>query len=574
MTFVPQLGYYLLRAGKPLPSIEYRRTHGFTGFYFRLGRYALEHRKAFVAGSFVFLISGFAVGQHLRSAFFPDDVQYLSYVDIWLPNGAALSQTNMIERNAEDVIRRIALQYGREHPDRNGNPRQVLKSVTSFIGGSGPRFWFTTPPQLEQSSYARLLLETYDKRVTPELVTRWQTALADSVPGAYLDVRQLLINPVSDPIEIHISGQVDVDPALEDQDIRTLRSFADQVEQTLRTTPGTRRIRSDWMQESPSIRLPINPDRAMLSGVTNADVARSSNAALNGWKVGALADGDLTIPIVARLRQEERARLEDIADLYVYASGGAGRVPLDALAPMVFQLDQERIVRRDHFRVMTVTAFPAPGLLPSEIMTSITPAIDAIRASLPPGYRIEIGGEQYKEKEGFSELAVVLSISVTLIFVALVAQFRSLVKPWLVFAAVPYGIVGAIAALAITGTPFGFMAFLGITSLVGVIVSHVIVLFEFIEQRQEEGAPLIQGLLDAGIERLRPVMVTVGATLLALIPLALHGGPLWRPLCFAQIGGLSLATVIELVLVKSFYVTFVADLGILKWGPGKREDEA
>ena len=135
--------------------------------------------------------------------------------------------------------------------------------------------------------------------------------------------------------------------------------------------------------------------------------------------------------------------------------------------------------------------------------------------------------------------------------------------------AVPYGAVGAVAALWLTGTPFGFMAFLGIASLVGVIVSHVIVLFEFIEERQELGEELIQGLLDAGIERLRPVMVTVGATVLALLPLAIHGGPLWRPLCFAQIGGLSLATVIELVLVKSFYAIFVADLGILTWGPSK-----
>jgi len=214
---------------------------------------------------------------------------------------------------------------------------------------------------------------------------------------------------------------------------------------------------------------------------------------------------------------------------------------------------------------MTVSAFPSPGILPSEIMAKISSRIEATSPSLPPGYQIEIGGEQYKQNQSFGELEVVLGISVALIFAALVAQLHSLVKPWLVFAAVPYGIVGALIALYVTGTPFGFTAFLGITSLIGVIVSHVIVLFEFIEQRQEEGAPLIEGLLDAGIERLRPVMVTVGATLLALLPLALHGGPLWRPLCIAQIGGLSLATVIELVLVKSFYVTFVSDLRILQW---------
>ncbi len=573
MTFIPLLGYYLMRPGKPLAPMEYRRAHGFTGMYFRLGRFALEHRKAIVGWSFAFLAVGFIIGGNLRSAFFPDDVQYLSYVDIWLPNGSALSQTSMIAKEAEDVVKRVASQYAADTLDRDGKPAKVLKSITSFVGSSGPHFWFTAESEPSQTNYARLILETYDKRIMPDLVVRLQTALSSSVPGAYLDVRQLLINPVSNPIEIHVSGQVDLDPSMENEDIQTLTRLSNQIKEILRTTPGACRIRSDWLQESPSIRLPVNSDRAVLAGITNADVARSATAGLNGWQLGTLNDGDLAIPIVARLRQEERSQVQDVGDLYIYAVDGTNRIPLTSLAPMVFQMSQERIVRRDHFRTITVTAFPAHGILPSQIMAKVMPKIDAMRSSLPPGYRIEIGGEQLRQTSGFNQLGIVLAISVSLIFAALVAQFHSLVKPWLVFAAVPYGIVGAFLALAITRTPFGFMAFLGIASLVGVIVSHVIVLFEFIEQRQDEGEPLIQGLLDAGIERLRPVMVTVGATLLALIPLAIHGGPLWRPLCFAQIGGLSLATVIELVLVKSFYVIFVADLGILKWGPRETPHE-
>jgi multidrug efflux pump subunit AcrB len=132
---------------------------------------------------------------------------------------------------------------------------------------------------------------------------------------------------------------------------------------------------------------------------------------------------------------------------------------------------------------------------------------------------------------------VVLVISVVAIFLALVFQFRHAFKPLIVFAAVPYGAAGAAAALWALGAPFGFMAFLGIISLVGVIVSHVIVLFDFIEERHAEGEPLREALLDAGILRLRPVLITVGATVIALVPLALHGGPLWEPLCYAQIGG-------------------------------------
>jgi hypothetical protein len=139
------------------------------------------------------------------------------------------------------------------------------------------------------------------------------------------------------------------------------------------------------------------------------------------------------------------------------------------------------------------------------------------------------------------------------------------VKPLLVFAAAPYGVIGSLIALAIMHTPFGFMAFLGIASLIGVIVSHVIVLFDFIEEMHAKGEPLVQALADAGIQRIRPVMITVGATILALFPLALEGGPLWQPLCYAQIGGLGVATFITLLLVPVLYSIFVLDLKIIRW---------
>jgi multidrug efflux pump subunit AcrB len=159
----------------------------------------------------------------------------------------------------------------------------------------------------------------------------------------------------------------------------------------------------------------------------------------------------------------------------------------------------------------------------------------------------------------------VMGISIVLIYLALVFQFRHAIKPVIVYAAIPYGIVGAIAALWVTGTPFGFMAFLGVASLIGVIVSHIIVLFDFIEERHEAGEPLEEALLDAGIMRLRPVLITVAATVTALFPLAAHGGPLWEPLCYAQIGGLTVATFVTLLLVPVLYATFVLDLKLVKW---------
>ena len=186
-------------------------------------------------------------------------------------------------------------------------------------------------------------------------------------------------------------------------------------------------------------------------------------------------------------------------------------------------------------------------------------------ARICPGYRLEIGGEEEKQVRGFSELLLVLGISVLAIFLALVFQFKNAVKPLIVFAAVPYGAVGALAALWIMGAPFGFMGFLGVVSLVGVIVSHIIVLFDFIEEKHAEGEPFREAVLDAGIIRLRPVLITVGATVIALFPLAHNGGPLWEPLCYAQIGGLTVATFITLLLVPVLYAIFVLDLKVIRW---------
>jgi multidrug efflux pump subunit AcrB len=225
---------------------------------------------------------------------------------------------------------------------------------------------------------------------------------------------------------------------------------------------------------------------------------------------------------------------------------------------------------------MSIYAFPAPGHLASEITSIALPKLREFDKSVPPGYKVTVGGEYNKQQEGFRNLTMVLLISVTAIYLALLFQFNNGVKPLLVFAAAPYGVAGAIAALWVMNTSFGFMAFLGIASLIGVIVSHVIVLFDFIEERHALGEPFEEAVIDAGIIRLRPVMITVGATVLALFPLAMHGGPLWQPLCYAQIGGLTVATFITLLMVPVLYSIFVLDLKILTWDEKeeKREDAA
>ena len=301
-------------------------------------------------------------------------------------------------------------------------------------------------------------------------------------------------------------------------------------------------------------------------------MAAASASAISGYPVTTLREGDKEIPVAVRLRMEERSQLSDITNLYVYSSQGMQKIPIMQVSNIHYQMKTEKMRRRNQFRTITVSAMPLGETLPSEIMTASRKGILEIQSNLPPGYKLEIGEKRRIRQKGFLDLTIVLGISVSMIFLALLFQFKNAVKPFIVFEATPYGMVGAVLALWVMGAPFGFMAFLGMVNLVGVIVSHVIVLFDFIEEAHEAGEPLLEALLDAGILRLRPVLITVGATVIALFPLASHGGPLWEPLCYAQIGRLSLATFITLLLVPVIYAIVVLDLKLVKWEPKSHVD--
>ncbi|MBX3187429.1 MAG: efflux RND transporter permease subunit [Labilithrix sp.] len=556
MTFIPLLGYYFLRPAKHEPSLAERRSRGFGRHYYRVVGWAIDHRWKVLGVSVVLLVCAFGFAGRLKQAFFPKDLSYLSYVDVWLPEDAPVSATTETARHADEVIRKAADDWSKAHPDKDGKPRQVLRSITTFIGGGGPRFWFSVTPEQQQPNYAQLVVEVTDKHDTTALIAPLQRALSSEIPGARIDVRQLENGkPVGIPVAFRIQGD----------DIHTLREIAEKAKAILRRSPLCDRVRDSWGADSFSVKMEVEPDRANMAGVTNLDVALSSAVGFSGNIVGQLREGDRMIPIVSRLRSAERSQLSDVQNLYVRSSQTGQRVPLRQISQVSYAMTTEKIVRRDHYRTVTVSGFPIAGSLPSQVVGSVRAEMNELAKELPPGYRLTVAGEEEEQKKGFLNLAVVLAISVFAIYLALVVQLKSASKPIIVFAAIPYGVAGALVCLVLSGSPFGFMAFLGIISLIGVIVSHVIVLFDFIEERHEEGEPLREALLDAGILRLRPVLITVGATVFALFPLASHGGPLWEPLCYAQIGGLTIATFLTLLLVPVIYAIFVLDLRLVRW---------
>lgn len=550
MTFIPMLGYYLLRPGKHEEGVT-DRSKGFARFYSPLAEWALRHRKLVLLGSLIPLTLAMGTGALIQPSFFPKDEQYLSYVDIWLSEDAPLSATRQVAFTAEETILKITSDYAKANARE---PTEVLESMTTFLGGGGPRFWYSVEPEQEQLNYAQIIIQVKNKKDTMRLIAPLQDALAN-IPGAHIDVRELENGkPIGRPLAVRIKGE----------GTRELRVIAEQVKAIFRKHPSADRIRDDWGAESFSVKLMVDPDRANFAGVTNLDVALSSAVGMNGAPVGTLRDKHRQIPIITRMRAEERAQLEDVQNLYVHGAKGE-KVPVRQVSRIAYSLETEKILRNNHARTITVSCYPMAGVLPSEILTSLMSEIEALQGNLPPGYRIEIGGEYEEQNRGFTELLLVLFISVSAIFIALVIQFKSAVKPLMVFASLPYGIAGAFFTLFVMGSSFGFMAFLGVISLIGVIVSHIIVLFDLIEELREHGAPLQEALVDAAILRIRPVLITVGATVLGLVPLARNGGPLWEPLCYAQIGGLTIASALTLVLVPVLYAVFVLDLKWIHW---------
>jgi len=552
MTFIPLLGFYLLKPHGEKTIAELRKS-GFASFYYRFGRFAIAHRWQVLSAATAVLVLIFGAASTLKTEFFPKDYQYLSFIDVWLPEDAPLSSTRQVVDIVEAETRRMAEELEHEPGHESGQP--LLKSLTTFLGGGGPRYWYSSSPELQQTNYAQVLIEVNDKHQTDRLVDPLQRVLSSKIPGALIDVRKLELTNVGIPVAIRLSGD----------DVPTLRRLAARVHDIFEAIPMSARVRDDWGAESFEVKLATDPDRANLAGVTNMDVAASTAAGLSGSRVGLLRDGDKEIPIVAKLRMGERAQLDDVRSLYVYANNGTRKVPLESVSTVEYGTKTEKLRRRGQFRTVTISAFPGEGYLPSEVLKAAQPELDRLNAELPPGYRMAIGGEQEEQVKSFRNQARVMMMSTAMIFLALVIQFRHAAKPFIVFAGIPFGIAGALGFLVIMGTPFGFMAFLGIASLIGVIVSHVVVLFDFIEEAHERGESLEEALLDAGIVRLRPVLITVAATVIALIPLAMHGGPLWVPMCYAQIGGLTVATFVTLVLVPVIYAIFVKDLKLVKW---------
>ena len=549
MTFMPLLGYYVLRGQKGFEATTNDgRGARVARYYRRFSEWCLGHKAITLGFCVLMLTSGISVLPFIGTAFFPKDLHSVFSVNIYLTEGSPIRQTR---EEALRVIRQIEKLEG-----------DKIRAYSTFVGQGGPRFWLSIVPEQRSDNYAQILVHTVNSRVTQEVVHRLKHELPMVVPAARVTIEQLETGPpIGVPVQIRLFGD----------DIETLRRVAGETKQQLREIRGTDNIHDDWDSEVFQVPVTINTEKANMAGITNEDVAVLLQTGLSGTSPTYLREQDRLIPITFRLRSDERAKIEEINNLDAFSSVTNLRVPISQIVELSMKLVSPKIWRRDHQRCITVKCDTVPGVLASSVVKEMQKRLGRLSTQWPPGYRFQFGGEYEEQVKGFDSVGIALLASLALIYLALVFQFNSVTKPLVVFAGVPFGIVGGMMGLLPFGTPFGFMAFLGVASLAGVIVSHVIVLFDYIEEACERGEPLRRAVVDSGLVRLRPVLVTVLATVGGLIPLAIEGGPLWEPMCYVQIAGLLLATLVTLGIVPVVYVLFVENLKLIRWEPEKHE---
>lgn len=546
MTFVPLLGYHVLRGQKGLEAGgEVRRFPLFRpvdrALAILLPRYrtflenSLGRPGRTVMVAYGLLAVSFTLVPFFGQQFFPPAERNQLLIDLDLPESASIVQTREVCR---DVVRLL-----RQHAE--------VRSAAVFSGGTAPRFYYNVSPREPGSFLAQVLVNTERADQVPPLLAKLREELDCEIAGARCVVKQLEQGPpVETPIQIRLTGA----------NLDELRRLADQVSTELHHA-GAYKIHDDLGRRMPTLEIDIDQERANSLGIDNAQIGRLSQAAFQGVPVTELRDGDRLIPVTIRLRTEERNEADKIRSLYV-RSARDQLVPLDNFASVRLAPQYATIAHFNQRRAVTVKAFSMVGELPSRVLARARSGLE--RLERPPGYRLEFAGEDKELKQSRAEMGGVMAVSLSLIALALVIQFNSVTKAVVVLLTVPLGLIGAFVGVAAFRAPFGFMALLGLVSLAGVIVSHIIVLSDFIEEARAEGMELKQALVQAGLVRLRAVLVTVLATVGGLVPLAVSGGELWKPLTAVHIFGLLFATLLTLVLLPTLYYLFATRLRLIK----------
>jgi multidrug efflux pump len=527
--FVPYLGVRLLP--EPKPHAVKRDVYD-TRIYNRF-RCVVEWcvgRRWIVIGAtvvtFLFSVLGF---MRVPQQFFPASDRLEVMVDMRLPEGSAFAATAAEVRKLEAVLRQS----------------DGIASYVVYTGIGSPRFFLASSPELTNPNYAQFVINMKSVTARESLLSEL-TSLTDggAFPGVRMRASRLELGPpVGYPVQFRVVGPDPVE----------LRRIASNVRAVTRDNPHIRNVSDNWSNLSKMVDIDVDQSKARLLGLSSEDIATTLQTLQQGAAITNYREGTELIPVVARADARERQDLAGLADVDITASDGHV-VPLGQVARIRYGLEQPTMWRRNRTSMLIVRGDIADITQAPVVTAQILPQLASVKASLPPGYRIETAGAVEESGKGQSSVNAVMPLMVLVMLSLLMVQLQSFGHVLMVLLTAPLGLIGVTAALLATGAPFGFVAMLGFIALAGIIMRNSVILVAQIERNIAEGLAPAAAIVEATVRRARPILLTAMAAILGLVPLAFS--VFWGPMAIAIMGGLLSATLLTLCFLPALYAAW------------------
>lgn len=480
---------------------------------------------AFGIGS---IICAFMVAGNVKEKFFPLSERNQFNLEVRLPVGATLARTEAVVKELETILKQ---------EDR-------IVDVTSFVGMSSPRFHTAYAPETPRRNYAQIFITTVSSDATDELAEEYVEKFKNFLPDGDIQTKQLSLQEGA-PIAIRVFGENDHD----------IRQVALQVKDILEHTEGTNYIRLDCDNDYLGLKLNIHEDRAARLGVTNDAITQALGAGLKGYALSTMWEGNKPVDLFLRYDSVSRKDFDALANLHITSAYGS-KVPLKDVASLDVSWHTGMIAHRNGLKALSVLSEAQLERTPSSILKEVMPKIDAL--TLPRGVRIAYGGDAESTADNQPNMMTSLGVSLILIFLTLLFQFKNLGKCLIVLSTFPLSLLGAFTGLFITGNPLGMTAFMGIISLIGIVVRNGIILVDYTDELiRDHGYKIKAAALAASKRRMRPIFLTSGAAAVGVIPMILSKSPMWAPLGSVLAFGLLVSMVLTLFVVPVLYNLFI-----------------
>jgi multidrug efflux pump subunit AcrB len=478
---------------------------------------------AVVVGLFGLSIAGMAV---VKKQFFPISDRPEVLVEVQMPYGTSITQTSDAAQAVEAWLLR----------------QPEAKIVTAYVGQGAPRFFFAMGPELPDPSFAKIVVRTESQEARDALKHRLRGAIAEGLaPQARVRVTQLVFGPYSPyPVAYRVSGP---DPG-------KLRDIAAQVKAVMDASPMMRTVSTDWGTRIPTLHVVVDQDRLQALGLSSAAVAQQLQFLLSGVPVTAVREDIRSVQLVARAAGAERLDPARIAD-YTLAGANGQRVPLSQVGTLEVRMEEPVMRRRDRMPTITVQGDIADGLQPPDVSASISAQLQSLQQGLPAGYRITEAGSVEESEKATKAMLPLFPIMLAATLLIIVLQVRSISAMVMVFLTSPLGLIGVVPTLLLFQQPFGINALVGLVALSGILMRNTLILIGQIHHNAQEGAAPFDAVVEATVQRARPVVLTAMAAILAFIPLT-HS-VFWGTLAYTLIGGTLAGTVLTLVFLPAMY---------------------